>query len=72
MIDALRNIWGFILSIGDRMDKIHMGLISAGVAFYAMFAVFPGLDVVWRCFHDGRRPASARAPLRRPGSRLPA
>ena len=55
MIDALRNIWGFILSIGDRMDKIHMGLISAGVAFYAMFAVFPGLAAIialWGLWYD--------------------
>ena len=55
MIDAIRNIWGFILSIGDRMDKIHMGLISAGVAFYAMFAVFPGLAAIialWGLWYD--------------------
>lgn len=54
-VDALRNIWGFILSISDRMDKIHMGLISAGVAFYAMFAVFPGLAAIialWGLWYD--------------------
>ena len=39
----LRDSWQFITALFDRMDKIHMGLIAAGVAFYAMFAVFPGL-----------------------------
>jgi len=37
------------------MDKIHMGLIAAGVAFYAMFAVFPGLAAIialWGLWYD--------------------
>ncbi|MDO5605342.1 MAG: YihY/virulence factor BrkB family protein [Paracoccus sp. (in: a-proteobacteria)] len=46
MIGAIRDIWDFILSAAERMDKIHMGLIAAGVAFYAMFAVFPGLAAI--------------------------
>ncbi len=55
MIGALRDIWGFIASVGERMDKIHMSLIAAGVAFYAMFAVFPGLAAIialWGLWYD--------------------
>lgn len=55
MLDQLRDIWAFISSVGERMDKIHMGLIAAGVAFYAMFAVFPGLAAIvalWSLWFD--------------------
>lgn len=51
----LRDIWAFIAAIFERMDKIHMGLIAAGVAFYAMFAVFPGLAAIialWSLWAD--------------------
>ncbi|WP_338421488.1 YihY/virulence factor BrkB family protein [Paracoccus salsus] len=39
----------------ERMDKIHMSLIAAGVAFYAMFAAFPGLAAIialWSLWFD--------------------
>ncbi|WCR10920.1 YihY/virulence factor BrkB family protein [Paracoccus stylophorae] len=55
MLDLLRDIWGFWAAIFERMDKIHMGLIAAGVAFYAMFAVFPGLAAIialWSLWFD--------------------
>lgn len=55
MLDRLRDIWAFVVAIFDRMDKIHMGLIAAGVAFYAMFAVFPGLAAIvalWSLWFD--------------------
>ncbi|MFC0339710.1 YihY/virulence factor BrkB family protein [Paracoccus niistensis] len=55
MINYLRESWGFIAAIFERMDKIHMGLIAAGVAFYAMFAVFPGLAALialWGLWFD--------------------
>ncbi|WBU60035.1 YihY/virulence factor BrkB family protein [Paracoccus albus] len=55
LIAPLRDIWQFILALGERMDKIHMGLIAAGVAFYAMFAVFPGLAAIiafWGVWYD--------------------
>lgn len=51
----LRESWQFIGALFDRMDKIHMGLIAAGVAFYAMFAVFPGLAALialWGLWFD--------------------
>ncbi|SEC76132.1 YihY/virulence factor BrkB family protein [Rhodobacter sp. 24-YEA-8] len=43
---ALRRIWRFIPAVGERMTDGHFGLVAAGVAFYAMFAVFPGLAAV--------------------------
>lgn len=55
MISYLRESWGFVAAIFERMDKIHMGLIAAGVAFYAMFAVFPGLAALialWGLWFD--------------------
>lgn len=55
MLTVLREIWAFWGAIFERMDKIHMGLIAAGVAFYAMFAVFPGLAAIvalWSLWFD--------------------
>ena len=39
----LRQIWSFVAAVWLRVGDGHFGLIAAGVAFYAMFAVFPGL-----------------------------
>jgi membrane protein len=55
MLQFFREFWDFWSSIFERMDKIHMGLIAAGVAFYAMFAVFPGLAAIialWSLWFD--------------------
>lgn len=55
MFNWLRDAWQFIQALMERMDKIHMDLIAAGVAFYAMFAVFPGLAAIialWSLFYD--------------------
>lgn len=35
--------WEFIVAVAGRMGDGHFGLVAAGVAFFAMFAVFPGL-----------------------------
>lgn len=46
--DFIRAIWG-------RVGEGHFGLIAAGVAFYAMFAVFPGLAAsvaIWSLVAD--------------------
>ncbi|OZA07151.1 MAG: hypothetical protein B7Y02_14465, partial [Rhodobacterales bacterium 17-64-5] len=40
---VLRKIWRFVVAVWGRVGAGHFGLIAAGVAFYAMFAVFPGL-----------------------------
>lgn len=55
MIAYLRESWHFVSALFERMDKIHMGLIAAGVAFYAMFAIFPGLAALialWGLWFD--------------------
>lgn len=55
MLVPLSDIWQFISALLDRQDRIHMGLIAAGVAFYAMFAVFPGLAAIialWSLWYD--------------------
>ncbi|MBA3911066.1 MAG: hypothetical protein C0524_14635, partial [Rhodobacter sp.] len=35
--------WQFVAAVWARVGDGHFGLIAAGVAFYAMFAVFPGI-----------------------------
>ncbi|MBU3029061.1 YihY/virulence factor BrkB family protein [Paracoccus marinaquae] len=55
MLGLFREFLSFWAAIFERMDKIHMGLIAAGVAFYAMFAVFPGLAAIialWSLWFD--------------------
>nr|WP_318272783.1 YihY/virulence factor BrkB family protein [Paracoccus saliphilus] len=55
MLDWMREIGSFWAAIFERMDKTHMTLIAAGVAFYAMFAVFPGLAAIialWSLWFD--------------------
>jgi membrane protein len=51
----LPRLWTFALAIWSRVGEGHFGLIAAGVAFYAMFAVFPGLAAsvaVWSLVSD--------------------
>ena len=48
-------MWQFLMALFERMDKIHMSLIAAGVSFYAMFATFPGLAALfalWGLWYD--------------------
>ncbi|WP_108500779.1 YihY/virulence factor BrkB family protein [Paracoccus indicus] len=55
MIDRLRDIGSFWGAIFERMDQTHMTLIAAGVAFYGMFAVFPGIGAIialWSLWFD--------------------
>ena len=45
----------FVWAIWGRVGEGHFGLIAAGVAFYAMFAVFPGLAAsvaIWSLVAD--------------------
>ena len=42
-------------AVWHAMDERHMGLISAGVAFYTMLAIFPGMAAtiaIWGIFAD--------------------
>ncbi|MFN3274754.1 MAG: YihY/virulence factor BrkB family protein [Paracoccus sp. (in: a-proteobacteria)] len=55
MLTLIREFGSFWMAIFERMDKTHMTLIAAGVAFYAMFAVFPGLAAIvalWGLWFD--------------------
>lgn len=42
-MQVMWKLWQFVLAVWTRVGDGHFGLIAAGVAFYAMFAVFPGL-----------------------------
>lgn len=46
MLVLVKRFWSFWQAVFERMDESHMALIAAGVAFYAMFAVFPGLAAI--------------------------
>ncbi|RJE83458.1 YihY/virulence factor BrkB family protein [Paracoccus onubensis] len=46
MLVLIKRFWSFWQAVFERMDESHMALIAAGVAFYAMFAVFPGLAAI--------------------------
>ncbi len=49
------QMWNFVGAVVLRVGDGHFGLIAAGVAFFAMFAVFPGLAAavaVWGIFAD--------------------
>lgn len=55
MIEILFSLSTFAKAIWDRIGAGHFGLIAAGVAFYAMFAVFPGLAAsvaIWSLVAD--------------------
>lgn len=39
----VRQSWQFVVAVWGRVGDGHFGLVAAGVAFFAMFAVFPGL-----------------------------
>jgi membrane protein len=46
MMRIARHFLRFVIAVYTRVGDGHFGLIAAGVAFYAMFAVFPGLGAV--------------------------
>lgn len=39
----IQQCWQFVVAVWGRVGDGHFGLVAAGVAFFAMFAVFPGL-----------------------------
>lgn len=51
----VRTFRDFVTAVGLRVGNGHFGLVAAGVAFFAMFAVFPGIAAavaVWGMFAD--------------------
>lgn len=52
---ALRNIYDIIKTVITRSVELNLGLIAAGVAFFTMFSLFPGLAAliaIWGLFAD--------------------
>ncbi len=52
---SIGALWSFIVAVWNRVAEGHFALIAAGVAFYAMFAVFPGLTAtiaIWSMAAD--------------------
>ncbi len=39
----MQGVWKILKRVGQRLSHDRISLIAAGVAFYALFAVFPGL-----------------------------
>jgi membrane protein len=39
-----------VMKVFDLSDRVHLGLIAAGVAFYGMFSIFPALAAVIALF----------------------
>ena len=51
----LQHLWRFVVAVWTRVGDGHFGLVAAGVAFFAMFAVFPGLAAlvaIWGLMAD--------------------
>ncbi|MEZ5882292.1 MAG: YihY/virulence factor BrkB family protein [Paracoccaceae bacterium] len=49
------QVWAFLRGLSGRVEATNLSLVAAGVAFYAMFAVFPGLTAtisVWGMVAD--------------------
>ena len=53
----------FILGLRDRLSQTNIFLIAAGVAFYAMLAIFPGLTATISIWSTVADPAVIRAYL---------
>jgi membrane protein len=54
-LSSLRRPINFARRVANRLDQAHIGLISAGVAFYAIFAIFPGMTgtiAIWSLVSD--------------------
>ena len=52
---SLARAAGVVLAMSDRMSEINIGLVSAGVAFYGLLAVFPTMTAIvalWGLFAD--------------------
>lgn len=50
MVQTLQNVWRLLSSVWSTASDRHVGLIAAGVAFFGMFAIFPGIGAVISLF----------------------
>jgi membrane protein len=44
------RVWRVLYAVWDMAGKKHLGLIAAGVAFFGMFGIFPGIAAVIAIF----------------------
>jgi len=49
-VQQLKKVWQFAYAIWTEAGNRHIGLIAAGVAFFGMFGVFPGIGAVIAVF----------------------
>lgn len=47
---TLKKIWRILAAVWTTADEKHLGLIAAGVAFFGMFGIFPGIAAVIAIF----------------------
>lgn len=45
-LPSLHTLWQIVKGVQKVADERYLGLVAAGVAFYAMFAIFPALAAV--------------------------
>ncbi|WP_342075217.1 YihY/virulence factor BrkB family protein [Yoonia sp. SS1-5] len=50
MISIAIKIWRVLLAVWTTASEKHIGLIAAGVAFFGMFGIFPGIAAVIAIF----------------------
>lgn len=46
----LLHIWRILVAVSNTASEKHLGLIAAGVAFFGMFGIFPGIAAVIAIF----------------------
>lgn len=54
-LSPARRLWRFLLRLEASSAELHLGLISAGVAFYTLLSIFPAMTAVvalWSFFAD--------------------
>jgi len=44
------QVWHWLRAVFDLAGRVHLGLIAAGVAFFGMFSIFPGLAALIALF----------------------
>jgi membrane protein len=49
-MSMLIRVWRVLYAVWDMAGKKHLGLIAAGVAFFGMFGIFPGIAAVIAIF----------------------
>jgi len=47
---TIRRIWQVLVAVWTTAGEKHLGLIAAGVAFFGMFGIFPGIAAVIAIF----------------------